>query len=210
MSHVLVVAKAPVAGRVKTRLCPPLDPIEAAEVAEAALADTLEAAGACGATRRVLALEGEPGDWLPVGWQVIPQVAGGLGDRLGAAWTIAGGPGVQIGMDTPQVTASLLDSALTCLDRVDAALGLAPDGGWWAIALRQPDPRIFAGVPMSHPWTGRAQLARLRRLDLRVEMLPELDDIDTHDDLRRVAALASGTRTALLSQGLDQMVPAGR
>src|SRR5690606_23084798 len=66
-THLLVMAKAPVAGRVKTRLVPPLSAAEAAAVAEAALADTLEAVAACGAERRVLALDGEPGPWLPEG-----------------------------------------------------------------------------------------------------------------------------------------------
>lgn len=207
MSHVLVLAKAPVAGRVKTRLCPPLEPSEAAAVAEAALADTLEAAGACGATRRILALDGEPGAWLPAGWRVIPQTNGGLDARLTAAWSAAGGPGVQIGMDTPQVTAALLTSALDRLDVVDAALGLATDGGWWAIALRHAYPSVFARVLMSQASTGRAQLARLHQLRLRVELLPQLDDIDTHDDLQRVAALAPQTRTARVASGFRQAVP---
>ena len=59
--NLLVMAKAPVAGRVKTRLCPPCTPAEAAAIAEAALADTLDAVAACGAGRRIVALDGEPG-----------------------------------------------------------------------------------------------------------------------------------------------------
>ncbi|MEO5678521.1 MAG: glycosyltransferase, partial [Acidimicrobiales bacterium] len=73
----LVLAKEPVAGRVKTRLCPPLTPAEAAAVAEAALADTLAAVARCGADRLVVALDGAPGPWLPAGFEVIPQRGGG-------------------------------------------------------------------------------------------------------------------------------------
>src|SRR5215213_8649771 len=91
--HVLVVAKAPEPGRSKTRLCPPCSPQEAAAIAEAALADTLEAVAACGVDRRVLALDGPPGPWLPPGFEVIPQVSGSLDVRLCEAWMTAGGPG---------------------------------------------------------------------------------------------------------------------
>ena len=124
-THVLVLAKEPVPGRVKTRLCPPFSPQDAAELAEAALADTLAAVARCGAERRVLALDGAAGAWLPEGFEVIGQVPGSLDVRLAAAWQATGGPGLQIGMDTPQVTPDLLDRSLDALlgDGVDAALG---------------------------------------------------------------------------------------
>src|SRR6059058_5897007 len=96
--HVLVLAKSPEPGRVKTRLCPPLSPAEAADVAAAALADTLDAAAACGADRKILALAGPPGPWLPAGFEVIEQRGTGLAERLANAWIAAGGGGVQIGM----------------------------------------------------------------------------------------------------------------
>ena len=137
-THILVMAKAPVPGRVKTRLCPPCTPVDAAALAEAALADTLDAVAACAAGRRILAVDGEPGPWLPAGFEVVPQCRGHFERRLGSAWATAGGPGVQIGMDTPQVTVALLDLALAALDTAPAALGHAADGGWWAIGLRRP------------------------------------------------------------------------
>lgn len=197
--HVLVMAKQPLPGRVKTRLCPPLDPAGAAEVAAAALADTLEAVAACGADRRVLALDGRPGPWLPPGFEVVAQRGGGLDERLEAAWADAGGPGLQLGMDTPQVDAALLDAALDALAAGGgrrAVLGPATDGGWWAVGLPRACPGAFAGVPMSTPATGAAQAGRLRQLGLDVAALPELRDIDTADDLEAVAAAAPGTRTA--------------
>lgn len=110
--HLLVIAKAPVPGRVKTRLCPPLTPTEAAAVAAAALADTLDAVAGCAADRKILALDGNPGDWLPPGFEVIPQRGATFCHRLAHAWSDASGPGLQIGMDTPQVTSELLDRCL--------------------------------------------------------------------------------------------------
>ncbi|MGH9130837.1 MAG: TIGR04282 family arsenosugar biosynthesis glycosyltransferase [Acidimicrobiales bacterium] len=199
-SHVLVMAKAPVAGRVKTRLCPPLDPVEAAQLAEAALADTLEAVAACGAGRRILALDGEPGEWLPPGFTLIPQRGDGLAERLSNAWAEAGGPGLQLGMDTPQVSATLLEASLGQLMETgtDAVLGPAQDGGWWAIGFRQPDPGAFAGVPMSSPFTGQAQRARLEDLGLRFSELPQLTDVDRIDDALAVAAAAPASRFAAI------------
>lgn len=205
MTHVLVMAKAPVAGRVKTRLCPPCTPAQAAEIAEAALADTLEAVAACGAGRRIVALGGAAGPWLPPGFEVIPQVDGAFDLRLAAAWAAAGGAGVQIGMDTPQVTPALLDGALEALDRTDAALGLAADGGWWAIGLRRPDARVFAGIPMSTAQTGARQRARLRLLGLSVSDLPALVDLDTAADLPAVTASGTAIRTAALARRMGML-----
>lgn len=203
--NLLVMAKAPVAGRVKTRLCPPCTPAEAAAIAEAALADTLDAVAACGAGRRIVALAGDPGPWLPAGFEVIPQVDGGFDRRLVAAWEMAGGPGVQIGMDTPQVTAGLLDGALDALDATDTALGLAVDGGWWAIGLRRPDPRVFVGIPMSTSGTGAAQRARLGRLGLSVTALPALVDLDTAADLAAVTESGSAIRTAAQARRIGML-----
>ena len=193
------MAKSPVPGRVKTRLCPPCTPDEAAEVATCALADTLDAVAACDVDRRVLALAGDPGPWLPAGFDVVPQVEGPFADRLQAAWDHAGGPGLQIGMDTPQVTPELLEGCLDALlagDGPDAVLGHAPDGGWWAVGFRSPPPGAFTGVPMSTPDTGRRQQERLVELGLRVELLPELVDLDDIDDAVAIADRAPRTRTA--------------
>lgn len=196
------MAKAPVAGRSKTRLCPPCTPAEAAKLAEAALADTLHAVAALAANaarvRAVLALDGEPGEWLPPGFTVVAQRGRALDERLANAWDDVGGPGFQIGMDTPQVTPAGLDAALATLDApgTDAVLGGATDGGWWGIGLRRPDRRAFLGVPMSTPGTGTAQLARLGSLGLAVAMLPEMRDVDRFDDALAVAAEAPASRFA--------------
>jgi glycosyltransferase A (GT-A) superfamily protein (DUF2064 family) len=209
--HVLVLAKTPFPGRVKTRLCPPLSPAEAAEVAAASLADTLAAVVACGVSRRILALDGEPGDWIPPGFRVVAQRGRTFNERLAAAWTEAGGPGLQIGMDTPQVTPELLDRCLdqTATSGTTASLGLAEDGGWWALGLSgawRAD--VFSGVRMSDPTTGSAQLAALRHLGHEVRCLPVLRDVDRIEDLEAVAVAAPTTRVAAvwrrLAPGRDQ------
>ena len=197
MTALLVIAKAPVPGRVKTRLTPPCRPADAAALAAAALADTLAAVvRARRPARRVLVLDGEPGSWVPPGFEVLRQRGDGLAARLAAAFSDVGGPALLIGMDTPHVTPDVLDSGLRALDGADAAFGPALDGGYWAIGLRRPDPAVFRGVPMSAPTTGAVQRARLAALRLRTVELPPLLDVDTIADARRVAAAAPATRFA--------------
>jgi rSAM/selenodomain-associated transferase 1 len=194
----IVLAKAPRAGRSKTRLSPPCTPREAADLARAALADTLDAALSTPATRHVLVLEGPSGRWLPAGYEVVAQRGDGLDERLAHAFADVGEAALLVGMDTPQVTPDELAAALTRLmaPGTDAVLGPAPDGGYWAIGLREPDARAFLGVPMSTAHTGRAQLARLRALGLHVALLPARRDVDRIADARAVAELAPTGRFA--------------
>ena len=196
---IVVMAKSPRPGFVKTRLCPDVDPVEAARLAEAALRDTLEAVATTRA-RRVLALEGPPLSWMPADFSVIRQRGVGLDERIASALSDAGQPALVIGADTPQVTAGSLGSALEILleDGVDAVLGHAADGGWWALGLRGADPEAaLVGVPMSTPWTGREQARRLDRLGLRVRLLPVERDVDRIEDAFLVAAAAPGSHFAI-------------
>jgi rSAM/selenodomain-associated transferase 1 len=194
----IVIAKAPVPGGVKTRLCPPCTPWQAAALAEAALADTLEAVALAPASRRALVLDGKPGAWLPVGFEVYPQSGGGLDARLAAAFGAVGGPALLVGMDTPQLDAALLEGSLAALIRPDtgAVLGPAPDGGYWAIGLRRPRREVFEGLPMSMPWTARAQGLRLQQLGIRWAELPALRDVDEFEDAVVVAEECPGSRFA--------------
>jgi rSAM/selenodomain-associated transferase 1 len=201
-AQIMVIAKEPVPGRVKTRLTPAYTPAEAAELAAAALADTLAAVAALGVARRVIALAGTPGRWLPPGFDVIGQRGDGLDERI--AWALADAragcpaPLVLIGMDTPQVTPALLAQAAEPLvsGPADATFGPAEDGGFWLLGLREIDPALVLGVPMSRSDTGSRQLARLRQAGLRVRLLPELTDVDTPDEVERIAAVTPGSAFA--------------
>lgn len=221
VTALLVFAKEPVAGRVKTRLSPPLTPAGAARLAAAMLEGTIAAVaamGAAGMARPVLVLDGDLGAAVPAGFDVIAQRGTGQAARLAAAFEDVGDveePALLIGMDTPQVTPALLAASVQALEApgVDAVLGPAADGGWWALGLRRPDPAALAGVPMSTSETCRRQHRRLRSLGLRSRSLPVLRDVDTIADAVAVALEAPGssfaaTLAALGSDG-SGAVPGG-
>ncbi len=188
---IAVVAKAPVAGLAKTRLTPPCTPEQGAALARLMLADTLSAVARRPAKRRLLALEGALDGPAPDGFDVVGQVEGTLDVRLAGVLARVDGPVLLIGSDTPQVAPYLLDHGP---EPGTALLGPAEDGGFWALAMAEPDPEVVRGVPMSVPHTYREQRRRLLDAGHRVDVLPVLRDVDTWDDALAVAALAPGTR----------------
>ncbi len=197
------MAKAPVPGRVKTRLCPPCSPSEAALIARAALEDTLATARDAFRGHVVVMLDGESGSWLAPDVLVMGQREGDLARRLAGAFDDAGAPALAIAGDTPQITPSLLALAATRLlsPGVDAVLGPTEDGGYWVIGLRRADPEVFVGVPMSTGHTAAAQRDRLLQLGLSWVELPSLRDVDTFEDAVAVAAGVPGSRfSAMLSE----------
>jgi glycosyltransferase A (GT-A) superfamily protein (DUF2064 family) len=213
MTTLIVIAKECLPGKVKTRLHPPLSLEQAAELAAASLDDTLAAVATLPATRRVLAFDG----WIPPaaasGYEIVPQVDGGLDERLGAIFDGCTEPALLIGMDTPQVSAAVLAPIFAeWPDDVDAWFGPAADGGFWALALRHPDGDLIRGVPMSQSFTGARQLDRLRAAGLRVRMLPTLTDVDHIDDAYRVADLVpnGGFAATLAGFGVNLLSGARR
>jgi glycosyltransferase A (GT-A) superfamily protein (DUF2064 family) len=203
----LVIAKEPVPGRVKTRLTPPYTPQEAAALAEASLSDTLHAVLQVPARRRVLVLDGQPGPWLPRGFDVVPQVSGGLDERIVGAFAVCDdAPTLLVGMDTPQLTEELL--ADVGEDGHDAWFGPAADGGFWALGLADPSHAgsLVRGVPMSTDYTGAIQRRRLVDAGLSVRDLPLLRDVDTAADASSVAGLCPpGSRFAAMLASLAEV-----
>ncbi|TNC23689.1 TIGR04282 family arsenosugar biosynthesis glycosyltransferase [Amycolatopsis alkalitolerans] len=201
----LVVAKAPVPGFAKTRLCPPATPRQAAEIAAAALLDTLDAVAATPGALPVVAVTGDfamaarSAELAHALWPmtVIRQRGNGFAERLANAHRDAAAPGLpvlQIGMDTPQVTPDLLGKAAELLtSQQDAVLGPAEDGGWWALGLGDPSAaKVLADVPMSRDDTGARTLRALTAIGLSTTELTELSDVDTMADAVRVAGLCGG------------------
>jgi glycosyltransferase A (GT-A) superfamily protein (DUF2064 family) len=204
-TQVLVITKAPVPGRSKTRLTPPCTPEQAAGIAAASVSDTLDAVRAAPVGDRIVALDGHPGALDLDGFTVVPQVDGVLGTRLAAAFadamTDGPVPTLLIGMDTPQVTAELLAECAELLESTGpgtAVLGTAPDGGWWVLGLHGAEPAaVLADVPMSRDDTAVLTRKALEATGLTVLDLPQLTDIDHFEDALAVAGqCAPHSRTA--------------
>lgn len=203
--HLTIIAKAPVAGRVKTRLSPPCTHEQAARVAAASLADTFAAvedvAEAAGA-RRILLLDGDHQDWMPSSFQTVQQRGDGLAQRLGNGFVDLGA-GVIVGMETPHVVPALADAIASARRGIDS-IGLALDGGYWMIGLCAESARIagevFRNIEMSATNTGLSQLRRMHALGCRVRLLPTARDLDTADDLRAVATSGRGGLLPVIAQ----------
>lgn len=202
---VAIVAKAPRAGAVKTRICPPLAPAEAAALHRAFLLDTIESVRRL--PRATLALAYAPpeeraffealgGDAL-----LIPQIGPDLGARLARVFEVllvAGFDAVlALGADSPTLPAPFLRRAMELLadPRVDVVLGPSEDGGYYLVGLRAPRPELFEAIPWSTAGTFSATLARARGAGMTVACLPTWYDIDTPEDLRRLrSAIANAGR----------------
>jgi uncharacterized protein len=193
----LVVAKAPQPGQAKTRLAAAVGDRVAADIAAAALLDTLDAVAAAPVAERVVALTGDLDTAAGAAeirrrlesFTVIGQRGDDFADRLANAHADAanGHPVLQIGMDTPQVTATLLADCARRLLAAPAVLGLAHDGGWWVLGVRTPaSAECLRSVPMSQPDTGELTLKALRDNGIDVTPVQRLADFDVVDDVAAV------------------------
>ena len=186
-TRILVFAKAPVAGRVKTRLIPLLGAEAAARLARRMLCSTLGAARATGLT---VELCGEPdaGNWGPLslGLQLSAQGDGDLGERLARAArrTIDGGESaLLIGGDCPTLDAAHLRAAAAALDTHDAVLHPAADGGYVLLGLRRFDARLFEDMPWSSDRVAALTIERIAALGWSVDLRETLRDIDEPGDI---------------------------
>ena len=198
----LIVAKAPVPGLAKTRLAAALGDRVAAGIAAAALLDTLDAVADTPLAAKVVAMTGDLASACQSeairerlsGFTVVEQRGDSFADRLAnahadAAATAGPMPVLQIGMDTPQVTAELLTRCARALLGAHAVVGPARDGGWWLLGVADAaTAECLRLVPMSRPDTGALTYAALLQTGSPVTMLEELADVDTVADISVVRA----------------------
>lgn len=194
---IVVVAKKPEPGQVKTRLCPPLTSSQAARLAEAFLRETVSIAFDSGAGD--VAVGYAPATsrrWFAKRWPgatLLEQPEGDLGTRMSAlfmqAFTANHGSVILIGTDTPHLPPLRIREARDALERgADAVFGPADDGGYYLVGLRRPAPGLFAGIAWSRETVLRETLARAEQEHLRVALLPAERDIDRPEDLAWLTA----------------------
>jgi glycosyltransferase A (GT-A) superfamily protein (DUF2064 family) len=198
----LIVAKAPVPGLAKTRLAAALGDRVAAGIAAAALLDTLDAVADTPLAAKVVAMTGDLASACQSeairerlsGFTVVEQRGDSFADRLANAHADAASaagpmPVLQIGMDTPQVTAELLTRCARALLGAHAVVGPARDGGWWLLGVADAaTAECLRLVPMSRPDTGALTYAALLQTGSPVIVLQELADVDTVADISVVRA----------------------
>ena len=197
--QLLVFARPPVLGRVKTRLAATLGPAQALRVYRRLLALTQQAVAAAALPATVWLAEApaaaetsenkatqELPEWPGLPWRL--QTPGSdLGERLAEALAVAFAGGATqaavIGTDCPGLTANHLTQAFNALAAHDLVVGPAADGGYYLLALRQPQPALFRGIAWSSPTVLAETLAHAARLGLQAHLLPVLSDVDTEADL---------------------------
>ena len=196
-TRIVIFAKAPVPGKVKTRLVPALGEIGAALLARRMLADTVDRALATGLANTELCASPHPADpqWaglLPTGVCLTGQGVGDLGQRLAAAAArvIDGGERVLlIGTDCPDLDSARLCEAAALLDQHDAVIFPAHDGGYVLLGLVRTDPSLFADIAWSTSSVAATTIARIRTLGWSLYIGDALSDIDEPADLDRAQAL---------------------
>ena len=214
----IIFAKEPLAGQVKTRLCPPLSADAAARLYKNFLEDILEEMARLPGLS--LALAYTPGTALdffkeltPAGVFLFPQEGGDLGERLVLAFDrgLAAGFGTVLvrNSDSPDLPGKIVLAAAQALEsgHADLVLGPSPDGGYYLVGLKAPQPELFQEMSWSQPTVLADTLTRASRLSLTVHLLPSWPDIDTIADLqtflkRRPWSDAPGRRTHLSAQKL--------
>jgi uncharacterized protein len=195
---VAIMAKAPVAGEVKTRLCPPLSALEAAGLYECFLLDKIAQLRSVESARPVIAFTPESGRGvfarMAPGFELVVQRGGDLGSRLlntlGGLLADGYHAALAIDTDTPTLPSAFLRSAveLAADPTVDLVLGPSDDGGYYLIGMRHPWPALFDGMPWSTADVLPETIRRAEAAGLRVACLPAWFDIDTPEDLDRLCA----------------------
>ncbi len=189
--RIVVFAKAPVPGRVKTRLIPALGDERAARLAEEMLHRTAVEALSSGVGAVELCADPPPGhpDWLgriPLGLVPTAQGEGDLGERLARAARRVVGEGdrvLLIGTDCPELDASRLAAAAAALERHDAAILPAEDGGYALLGLARFDSSLFEGIAWSTATVAAETIGRIDALGWSLHVGETLRDIDEPADL---------------------------
>ncbi|MBF9142523.1 TIGR04282 family arsenosugar biosynthesis glycosyltransferase [Hymenobacter properus] len=193
-NHLLVFAREPVLGRVKTRLAVDIGPEAALAVYRELLGLTATAVAAAQVPATVWLAEAPAGadpaaprpEWPGLPWRVQPA-AESLGERMshafGEAFAAGAARAVIIGTDCPGLTPALLRAAFEALNAHDVVVGPADDGGYYLLGLRELQPALFANKNWSTATVLPDTLADAARLGLSVAQLPMLHDVDSGRDL---------------------------
>jgi rSAM/selenodomain-associated transferase 1 len=190
----LVVAKKPAPGQTKTRLCPPLTPIQAADLYGCFLRDTLDAMRKVPGVQRVIGyLPEDARDYfhrLAPDMALTRQRGTSLGESLDELLTevLTNGAkrAVVMDSDSPTLPVAYLCRAFELLTETDVVLGPTTEGGYYLIGVKQPQPDLLRQVKMSTSHVLADTLALAEAMELSVSLLPTWYDVDTIADLYKL------------------------
>lgn len=192
--RLLIFTRYPTPGQTKTRLIPILGAEGAAKLQRQLTEETLAKAKALapshpaeiavyysgGSDRRMR-------EWLGNDLIFTPQADGDLGVRMQRAFDDAFAAGMEgaiaIGIDCPDLSADLLQTAFIALKNVDVVLGPAADGGYYLLGLRKTVPDLFRAMPWGSDRVFSLTIRRIEKLNLSLTLLPALRDLDRPEDL---------------------------
>lgn len=210
-SSIIIVAKRPVPGNVKTRLCPPLTPQESSNLYSCFLQDTIDKVAKVPGALKYLALDiedievqgGEIAPPLhsistPQSFKVISQGSGDLGERLAYLADYAFKESdrlIFVGADSPSLPIPYLESALQLLGDNDVVIGPSEDGGYYLLGMAGCFTFLFERVEWSSDRVFKQTLDCARSAGLKVNSMPTWYDVDTSSDLSRLVLDIKDERT---------------
>jgi uncharacterized protein len=210
---IIIMAKVPEPGKVKTRLEPFLTPEMCAELASCFLRDTIEKAQTLQTKIIVAFSPAERRDFFNgfEGLNLVAQTGTDLGQRMFNAFRFAFQSGldkvVMIGTDSPTLPPEFIENAFGLLEEFDAVLGPTTDGGFYLIGLSKLDKRIFEGVEWSSAKTFEQTRRNLETCGFGLSELPVWYDVDEPPDLENLRTDANlfrfAPRTAQLLRGVS-------
>lgn len=218
---ILIFAKQPLPGRVKTRMSPPLSAEESATVYQAMLLDVLDSCRHLSDVDLIIFYDDFPGAreyflTLKDEKHLQAQEGSNLGERLANAFAVAFGRGydrvVAIGTDSPDLPSRYLQKAVGHLadDRDSAVFGPTEDGGYYLVGLSAPHPSLFRDIPWSTGEVLEMSLQKCREAGLHPELLPRWYDLDTAADLARLSPDSSTEAAPRTCQAIAALREAGR
>lgn len=191
----IIMAKSPLSENVKTRLAPEYNEEERREIYARLLEGTIGRLREIKGTETMIAFtpQDHKEQFMSYGLRLFPQIEGSIGQRMSRAIELALGEGYErvalVGADIPGLTHKVVEKAFEVLERADMAMGPSLDGGYYLIAMKRPHPGIFEDIPWSSPDTLARTLQKAVTLGINVELIDNLTDIDTPDDLRKYGRL---------------------
>jgi rSAM/selenodomain-associated transferase 1 len=195
MNAIVIIAKEPKPGSVKTRLTPPLDPQTASKIYHNLLLDRIEQVESLKGADHFVAYYPKSSlqffqNIISSSFSLLPQKGKDLGERLSNIFSDLFKEGYEriviMDSDSPNLPSRHISEGLRRLNEADLILGPCEDGGYYLVGLSSNMPQIFQGIPWSTSEVTKLTIEKARAMDKNISLLEKWYDVDTIEDLRRL------------------------